>query len=44
MKLRSQYSESPYGKMRDRIKEREKESKRKSGGKRRFPYRYFLSI
>ena len=42
MKNKSSYSESAYGKMRDRIKEREE--KEKKTGKGKFPYRYFINI
>lgn len=41
MKRRS-YSESAYGRMRDRIKEREEAEKKKA--KTRVPYKYLMSI
>ena len=42
MKNRSSYSESAYGKMRDRIKEREEKEKKEIRNK--IPYRYFLNV
>lgn len=39
---RTSYSESAYGKMRDRIKAKEEAEKKKA--KNRIPYRYLLSI
>ena len=41
MKNRSTYSSSPYGKMRDRIKDREEKEKKEI--RNRVPYKYILN-
>ena len=42
MKNRSAYSKSPYGKMRDRVKEREEKEKKEI--KNRIPYKYLMNV